>query len=155
MEELSPFEVVKRFQSYFTLTEKGYDNLILGRLKLESANKGHVIVTMPVEECHLNGSGNLHGGVIATIIVTVSSFAIASAGCYATGVSTDLNVSYLSSAKRGDIITIDSTCTRLGKAMAYTTTDIKKDQTIIAQGRHTKFVAQAFALQQKAQQSKL
>jgi hypothetical protein len=49
---------------------------------------------------------NLHGGVIASIIDVVSSFAIVSAGCYATGVSADLNVSYLSSAYLGDIITI-------------------------------------------------
>ncbi|KAI8053371.1 HotDog domain-containing protein [Syncephalis plumigaleata] len=128
MDDLPPFEAAKRSQAYFADNDQGYDSVILGRLKLESASKGHVIVTMPVEECHLNGSGNLHGGVIASIIDAVSSFAIASAGCYGTGVSTDLNVSYLSSAKRGDIITIDSTCTRLGKTLAYTTTDIKKDQ---------------------------
>ncbi|KAI8054536.1 hypothetical protein BDF22DRAFT_775297 [Syncephalis plumigaleata] len=125
MDDLPPFEAVKRFQSYFVNYEREYDSIILGR------------------ECHLNGSGNLHGGVIASLIVAGSSFAIASAGCYATGVATDLNVSYLSSANEATSLLL----TQL--ALDW------KDQVIIAQGRHTKFVAQAFALQQKAQQSKL
>ncbi|RKP24718.1 PaaI-thioesterase [Syncephalis pseudoplumigaleata] len=153
MEELPPFEAVMRSQQYFAHNARGYDSTILGRLKVESATKGRVVTTLVVEECHLNANGNIHGGVLASIVDVASSFAIASAGCYGTGVSTDLNISYLSSADLGDTITIEATCARLGKTLAYTTTEIRKGQVIVAQGRHTKFVAQAFALQKKVQQA--
>ncbi|KAI9594146.1 HotDog domain-containing protein [Syncephalis fuscata] len=151
MEDLPPFEAVERSLSYFRSNNTGFDTVVLGNLKLQSAEKGHVVFTLVLEPHHLNANGNLHGGITAGIIDIVSSFSIASAGCYITGVSTDLNVSYLAASELGDTITIDSTCSRLGKTLAYTTTDVKKGDVILAQGRHTKFVALAFATQNKLQ----
>lgn len=40
---------------------------------------------------------NLHGGTIAAIVDLGGSLAVASKGLFATGVSTDLNVTYMSS----------------------------------------------------------
>lgn len=49
------------------------------------------------------------------------SLAIASKGLYATGVSTDINISYLSSVKQGDKVSVEATVDKLGKTLAFTT----------------------------------
>jgi acyl-coenzyme A thioesterase 13 len=53
----------------------------------------------------------LHGGTIASMVDLGGSLAVASRGLFATGVSTDLNVTYLSSGgKVGDLIKAEVTC---------------------------------------------
>lgn len=53
----------------------------------------------------------LHGGTIASMVDLGGSLAVASRGLFATGVSTDLNVTYLSSGgKIGDLIKAEVTC---------------------------------------------
>ena len=53
----------------------------------------------------------LHGGTIATMVDLGGSLAVASRGLFATGVSTDLNVTYLSSGGHvGDLIKAEVTC---------------------------------------------
>lgn len=53
----------------------------------------------------------LHGGTIASMVDLGGSLAVASRGLFATGVSTDLNVTYLNSGgKIGDIIRAEVTC---------------------------------------------
>ncbi|CAG8618649.1 1420_t:CDS:2, partial [Scutellospora calospora] len=70
------------------------------------------------------------------------SLAIASKGMVATGVSTDMNISYVGSAKEGDILLMNAECVKLGKTLAFTIMELytKTDGRLIAQGRHTKFV---------------
>lgn len=59
----------------------------------------------------------LHGGTIASMVDLGGSLAVASRGLFATGVSTDLNVTYLSSGgKIGDLIKAEVTC---DKCMLY------------------------------------
>lgn len=72
--------------------------------------------------------------------------AVASRGLFATGVSTDLNVTYLSSGgKIGDKIRAEVTCDKFGKTLAYTSIRFfnSKDE-VFARGSHTKYVALAF-----------
>jgi acyl-coenzyme A thioesterase 13 len=72
--------------------------------------------------------------------------AVASKGLFATGVSTDLNVTYLSSGgKIGDTIRAEVTCDKFGKTLAYTSVRFfnSKDE-VFARGSHTKYVALAF-----------
>jgi hypothetical protein len=53
----------------------------------------------------------LHGGTIASMVDLGGSLAVASRGLFATGVSTDLNVTYLSSGgKIGDLIKAEVSC---------------------------------------------
>lgn len=71
---------------------------------------------------------------------------MASKGLFATGVSTDLNVTYLNSGgKVGDKIFAEVTCDKFGKTMAYTSIRFmnEKDQ-LVARGSHTKYVALAW-----------
>jgi acyl-coenzyme A thioesterase 13 len=43
---------------------------------------------------------------------------------YATGVSTDINISYISGAKQGEKITVDARVDKLGKTLAFTTVEM-------------------------------
>ena len=53
----------------------------------------------------------LHGGTIASMVDLGGSLAVASRGLFATGVSTDLNVTYLNSGgKVGDLIRAEVKC---------------------------------------------
>ena len=86
------------------------------------------------------------------------SLAVASRGLYSTGVSTDLNVTYLSSGgKIGDVLRGEVTCDKFGKTIAYTTTvfrsrlagegegkEQEKGERVVARGSHTKYVALAW-----------
>lgn len=85
----------------------------------------------------------LHGGVLACLVDTGGSLAVASRGLFSTGVSTDLNVTYIKSAgKIGDTVTCKFTCDSLGKTLAYTRVEFSNDKgQLVARGSHTKFIA--------------
>ena len=113
----------------------------LQHLEILSADNGQVQCTLPVKEEHLNLRGFLHGGFTATLVDNVTTFALASCENPQFGVSVDLNVSYLASAKQGDTLTIDARVVKKGKTLGFTTCDIKKqDGVLIATGTHTKFM---------------
>lgn len=70
--------------------------------------------------------------------------AIASTGLIKTGVSTDIHVSYVSSAKSGDLLTIEGTANKVGRNMAFTTVTIYKgdaeNRSVVAHGTHSKYI---------------
>lgn len=93
------------------------------------------------------------------------SLAVASRGLFATGVSTDLNVTYLNSGgKVGDRIRAEVTCDKcefssegkegnlgadfgvaVGKTLAYTSIKFMNDKDeLVARGSHTKYVSIAW-----------
>ncbi|KAI8975020.1 putative PaaI_thioesterase family protein [Pilobolus umbonatus] len=123
----------------------GYDSLVLSGLKLISTLNGRITAEFPVEKKHLNRLGSVHGGLLATVVDVGGSLAIASKGFYATGVSTDINISYISGAKEGETIRVDARVDKLGKTLAFTTIELYSDDRLVALGRHNKFVAQAYA----------
>ncbi|KAK9718725.1 hypothetical protein K7432_005297 [Basidiobolus ranarum] len=125
------------------LDAKGLDSFLLSNLKVVTADKGKVILDFPVRKEHLNRLESLHGGVMGTLVDIGGSLSIASMGMKATGVTTDLNVTCLSPAKLGDVLSVEATCVKLGKTLAFTEIDLKLKDKIIAQGRHTKYVASA------------
>ena len=68
------------------------------------------------------------------------SLAVASKGLFATGVSTDLSVTYLNSGGTiGDKILAEASCDKFGKTLAFTTITFKnKKDELVARGSHTK-----------------
>jgi len=74
------------------------------------------------------------------------SLAVASKGLFATGVSTDLSVTYLNSGgKIGDTIRAEVECDKFGKSLAYTSIrflNVKNE--LVARGSHTKYVSIAW-----------
>lgn len=95
------------------------------------------------------------------MVDTAGSLVLASRGLYSTGVSTDINVTYLNSGgKVGDVIRGEAVCDKcklclilhdqniitelitVGKTLAFTSVKfVNKDNEVVARGSHTKFVS--------------
>jgi acyl-coenzyme A thioesterase 13 len=74
------------------------------------------------------------------------SLAVASRGLFSTGVSTDLNVTYLSSGgKVGNVINAEVVCDKFGKTMAFTSVVFRDAEgRTFARGSHTKYIKMAW-----------
>ncbi|CAG8512186.1 1073_t:CDS:2, partial [Diversispora eburnea] len=96
-----------------------------------------------VEPQHLNRLKILHGGMAATLVDIGGSLAIAAKGMNSTGLSTDINITYLDASRADDIIQMNSECVKFGRTLAFTVTELinKNNGKLIAHGRHTKFIA--------------
>ncbi|KAK9544364.1 hypothetical protein V6Z79_010031 [Aspergillus fumigatus] len=89
----------------------GLEPRLLDNLRVTAARPGTVNFELDIQKEHTNRLSILHGGTIASMVDLGGSLAVASRGLFATGVSTDLNVTYLSSGgKVGDKIQAEVTC---------------------------------------------
>ncbi|OCK87617.1 acyl-coenzyme A thioesterase-like protein 13 [Cenococcum geophilum 1.58] len=124
----------------------GLEPRLLDGLRVTHAAPGNVKFELDIKKEHTNRLNILHGGTIASMVDLGGSLAVASQGLFSTGVSTDLNVTYLSSGgKIGDLIKAEVTCDKFGKTLAYTSIKFlnSKDE-VFARGSHTKYVALAW-----------
>ncbi|KYK56517.1 hypothetical protein DCS_03517 [Drechmeria coniospora] len=113
----------------------------LSEIKLESVSRGFVTTALTLTETHVNSKGSLHGAVSATIIDFTTGLAIASWDLRpSTGASVDMHISYLSTAKAGDTIRIETTAERVGGSLAFVSIKILKGDDIVTIGQHSKFV---------------
>jgi acyl-coenzyme A thioesterase 13 len=120
--------------------------------RFTSASKGIFTARLTLLPQHLNSGGGIHGSVSATLVDWAGGLAIAAWDLRAaTGVSVDINVSYLSSAKLGEEIEIEGRVERVGANLAFTEVRIWKvldgdgpgggeRGNMVISGRHTKFV---------------
>ncbi|OJJ84848.1 PaaI family thioesterase [Aspergillus glaucus CBS 516.65] len=124
----------------------GLEPRLLNNLQVTAARPGIVNFELDVQKEHTNRLNILHGGTIASMVDLGGSLAVASRGLFATGVSTDLSVTYLNSGgKIGDKILAEVTCDKFGKTLAYTNIKFTNPGgDIVARGSHTKFVALAW-----------
>jgi acyl-coenzyme A thioesterase 13 len=120
---------------------------LLQPLILIHASPGLIVARLPLGSNHMNSGGSIHGGVGATIVDWAGGMSIASYDLRGgTGVSVDINVTYLSGAKVGETIEIEGKAERVGGNVAFTSVSIFKVENgtrgrPIVLGRHTKFVA--------------
>ncbi|KIX06101.1 uncharacterized protein Z518_04075 [Rhinocladiella mackenziei CBS 650.93] len=139
----TPLESVKSCWARISQNSPVY-KFFFSDIVLVSATDGSMVATLPVTSHHLNSKGGLHGSVSATIIDWAGGMAIASTGLEKTGLSTDIHVSYVSTAKLGDVLTIEGNVSKVGRNMGFTTVTISKgngeDKTIVAHGTHTKYI---------------
>ncbi|TVY27328.1 putative esterase [Lachnellula hyalina] len=93
--------VLKSFQ-----VESGLEPRLFGEnLRVTAAEPGRVEFELDILKEHTNRLSIIHGGTIASMVDLGGSLAVASRGLYATGVSTDLNVTYLNSGGQvGDVL---------------------------------------------------
>ncbi|KAF2687427.1 putative PaaI_thioesterase family protein [Lentithecium fluviatile CBS 122367] len=124
----------------------GLEPRLLDSLRVTHASPGRVKFELDIKKEHTNRLNILHGGTIASMVDLGGSLAVASRGLFATGVSTDLNVTYLSSGgKIGDLIKAEVSCDKFGKTLAFTSIQFKNSQDqVFARGSHTKYIALAF-----------
>lgn len=124
----------------------GLEPRLLDTLRISAARPGTVSFELDIEKHHTNRLGTVHGGTIAAMVDLGGSLAVASRGLNATGVSTDLNVTYMNpGGKVGDTLRAEVTCDKFGKTMAYTNIKFVNGKgMLVARGSHTKYVAIAW-----------
>jgi uncharacterized protein (TIGR00369 family) len=89
-------------------------------LRFVVSDDGGICVEMPVASGAFNGSGNLHGGAIATLIDVASGSTAARAGTFRPGentlVTADLHVRYLGRPK-GNVVRATAQVMRAGRQL--------------------------------------
>ncbi|GAO17632.1 hypothetical protein UVI_02001950 [Ustilaginoidea virens] len=117
----------------------------------------------PTSFTRANRLGTIHGGTLASLVDLGGSLAVASTGRFKTGVSTDLNVTYLApGGAPGDTLKATAVCEKsrytatpavksihgaqtdvaaVGKTLAFTTVTFTNSKgQVAARGSHTKYV---------------
>ena len=134
-----------------------FDATALRGLTVLSAEPGRLVASLPLSNGRANAYGTAHGGLIATAVDVVSSAALHTVR-EASGVSVTLSVDYLAavpvagSGGGGDgddggsdapSLTFDARVVKAGRSLAVLAVDVRRggDGALVAQGRHTKFVA--------------
>ncbi|CAH0554024.1 unnamed protein product [Brassicogethes aeneus] len=115
----------------------------LQKVKVITVENGTAQAELKVEEEHTNVMGGLHGGLSATLVDCISSYALLSDKNGGTAsVSVDLHTTYLKGAKIGDEILIDAKTIRAGKTLAFLEVLIKNKATgdLLVKGSHTKYI---------------
>jgi acyl-coenzyme A thioesterase 13 len=122
--------------------QTGYDASLTG-MTLESAEDGEAVVRLEVGESVCNWVGTLHGGAIATLIDDAGTAAIMSGDRDGrSGVTTDLNVSYVAAARPGQAVRAKASVLKTGRTLAVVGVDVVEAESgkLLAQGRMTKFM---------------
>ncbi|KAL3829409.1 hypothetical protein ACJIZ3_018211 [Penstemon smallii] len=116
--------------------------IVMQGIKIDHIERGRVLCSFTVPPRLLNTGNSLHGGATAALVDIVGSAAIFTMGASTSGVSVEINVSYLDGAYVGEEIEIESKVLRVGKALAVVSVEFRNKKTgkIIAQGRHTKYL---------------
>ncbi|KAI1503504.1 Thioesterase/thiol ester dehydrase-isomerase [Biscogniauxia marginata] len=124
---------------------------LLSGVRVTSATRGIFRARLRLTGNHINSSGGIHGAASAAIVDWAGGMAIATWDLReTTGVSVDIHVRYLSSAREGDEVEIEGTAERVGGAVAFTRVVISRVREdgggevgpVVASGTHTKYVKQ-------------
>ena len=135
-------EHVRNYWANMKCNSPIYD-FLLGDINIVSATKGQIIAHLKVFPVHLNSKKTLHGVVSSCIMDWAGGMAIASTGLDNTGLSTDIHVTFVSTAKEGDLLEIESKASKVGASLAFTTVEIRhagEGGKVVAHGTHTKYI---------------
>lgn len=127
----------------FVKNSERYDQ-VLKKLKFLTVGNGNCVAELKVEKEHTNPMGGLHGGLSATLVDNVSTYALMShANGERPNVSVNMQMEYLKSAKEGDEILIDAKTLKAGKTLAFLAVEIKNKASgdVLVRGSHTKFLS--------------
>ncbi|XP_021734737.1 acyl-coenzyme A thioesterase 13-like isoform X1 [Chenopodium quinoa] len=119
-----------------------FDAFIVHGLRIDQIEHGRVLCSFNVPQRLLNTANTLHGGAIASLVDLVGSAVVFTVGAPSTGVSVEINVSYLDAALPDEEIEVEGKALRVGKSLAVISVELRKKASgkIIAQGRHTKYL---------------
>ncbi|PON51507.1 Phenylacetic acid degradation-related domain containing protein [Parasponia andersonii] len=127
------------------LPSKLFEALVTQGLHVDLIETGRLVCSFTVPTRLLNDGNYLHNAATVTLVDLVGSAVIYSieAPHEFSGVSLEINVSYMDAAYAGEEIEVEAKVLRLGKAIGVISVELRKKKTgkIIAQGRHTKYLA--------------
>lgn len=107
-------------------------------IELREIGPSHAVMEVTVRDLHGNYFGGAHGGLIATLIDTVSFFPqpLLPSGKLCT--TTNLNVTYVRPGVVGDVLTARSELIHMGRRLASLTVTVKnQEEKLVAHGTVT------------------
>ena len=138
MSKLLPMvrEVLKKLTNV-----SNFDRLAAPVELIEMSLDGRLKFQWTIDETQINPYGTLHGGYISFLADYTTSTALAIINNKNAGVSVDLSVTFLNTAKVGETVYIETECKKLGKRLAFLEFDLKNSEgKLLATAKHTKFV---------------
>lgn len=124
------------------LPSSGIMQMLGGRI--DSFGEGVSVMSLTLEEKHMNPNGVVHGGVLTTLmdeatghaIVTIRGLETMAEAPHAT---VDMSVSFLSGARVGDELVCEARTLRIGRSVAFAEAEVRRKATddLIAKGRFT------------------
>eukprot|EP00239_Pterosperma_sp_CCMP1384_P008117 CAMPEP_0197857906 /NCGR_PEP_ID=MMETSP1438-20131217/31352_1 /TAXON_ID=1461541 /ORGANISM="Pterosperma sp., Strain CCMP1384" /LENGTH=119 /DNA_ID=CAMNT_0043473905 /DNA_START=137 /DNA_END=492 /DNA_ORIENTATION=- len=116
-------------------SDQGFDGRFGKDLRNVKLEKGRCSCDVTVHDGLANGYGTLHGGMIATLLDVVSSVALLTVADRS-GVSLELNITYLGAVPIGDVIEVDAQVIKVGRSVGTIQIDVrnKKNNKICAVG---------------------
>ena len=112
--------------------------------RIDSFEEGVSVMSLTLEEKHMNPNGVVHGGVITTLmdeatghaIVTIRGLELMAEAPHAT---VGMSVSFLSGARVGDELVCEARTLRLGRAMAFAEAEVRRrgSDDLVAKGTFT------------------
>ncbi len=112
--------------------------------KIDSFEEGVSVMSLTLEEKHMNPNGVVHGGVLTTLmdeatghaIVTIRGLELMAEAPHAT---VGMSVSFLSGARVGDELICEARTLRLGRAMAFAEAEVRRrgSDDLVAKGTFT------------------
>lgn len=112
--------------------------------KREVVEEGRVVITLALEERHMNPNGVLHGGVLTTLMDEATGHAVAMVRGIETMVqaphaTVDMNMSFLAGARPGDVLECEGRALRVGRSVCFAEGEVRRRDKgdLIAKGRFT------------------
>jgi acyl-coenzyme A thioesterase 13 len=112
--------------------------------ELDSWEEGRVVMSIKLEDRHMNPGGVLHGGVLTTLMDEATAHAIFTVrgleGMAEAPLATvDMNVSFLAAARPGDELECEARTLRVGRAVAFAEAEVRRRGRgdLVAKGRFT------------------
>ncbi len=125
-----------------SLPTSGIMQMLSGRI--DSLEEGVCVMSLTLEEKHMNPNGVVHGGVITTLmdeatghaIVTIRGLEAMEETPHAT---VDMSVSFLSGARLGDELVCEGRVLRLGRSVVFAEGEVRRRGSgdLVAKGAFT------------------
>ena len=93
---------------------------------ISALGDGYAELEIPISKMHYNSGGIVHGGVFAGLVDATMGEALLTKN--KTGVTTSLNINYLKSAGKGDVLKAQANVVKDGKRMVYCTCTVSNQR---------------------------
>jgi uncharacterized protein (TIGR00369 family) len=99
--------------------------------EIDSFGDGVSVMSMALEEKHMNPNGVVHGGVITTLMDEATGHAIVTirgleAMAETPHATVDMSVSFIGGARVGDVLVCEARTLRIGRAVAFAEAEVRR-----------------------------
>ncbi len=112
--------------------------------EIDSWEEGRVVMSLRLDDRHMNPGGMLHGGIVTTLMDEATGHAIVTVRglevmAEAPHVTVDMNVSFLSSARSGDELECEARTVRIGRTVVFAEAEVRRRGRgdVVAKGHFT------------------